>query len=127
MRLYKLSYAAVLLHIIISFSCRSDKLRYPEEKATVLGKEVCQQDVTKDYWLVNFDKGYGDTLTYKGVFYKHVTKTNQLDPLLKKAGMRVFLEFDISTDKINSTDCNYPSVEIYSLKVLQLRSQSEQR
>ncbi len=67
----------------------------PEVAGTVLGKERCQSNSTNDYWLISFDEKYGDTLTYKGVLYEHVVKTNQLDNLLKKVGMRVVIGFDV--------------------------------
>ncbi len=128
MKPFKFFYPYILLLVIvILYSCRDDILPYPLEKGTILGKEICQQDVLQDYWLINLDKSYGDTLTYKGILYNHVVKTKQLDPLLKKNGMRVILGFDISTDKIASANCSFPSSETYPLKVLQLRSQSELR
>lgn len=90
MKSFKLFYAFIfLLAIIFLFGCKGDyKLPYPQEGGTVLGKEICQHNSSTDFWLINFDKNYGDTLTYKGVLYNHVVKTNQLDPLLRRTGMR---------------------------------------
>lgn len=127
MKPHKFPHTIFLLFIIVIFNnCKGDfKLPYPLEKGTVLGKEVCH--VTKDYWLVNFDKGYGDTLTFKGILYAHVVKTNQLDPLLKQVGMRVSLGFDISPDKIASSGCTITPSETYFLRTIELHSQAEQR
>ncbi len=129
MRSYNFFYSFIFLLIIIFLSnCKGDfKVPYPEEKGIVLGKEICQQDVTKDYWLINFEKGYGDTLTYNGVLYNNVVKTNQLDPLLKKKGIRVFLGFTISPNKETSLACAQIPSETYLLRTLELYLQAEQR
>ena len=129
MKSLKSFYAIVLPSAILFFAnCKGAyKIPYPEEKGIVLGKEICLSDPTKDYWLINFEKGYGDTLNYHGVAYNHVVKTNQLDPQLKQIGMRVYLGFDISLNKEPSLGCTQIPSETYLLRTLELHLQSEVR
>ncbi|MEJ7676392.1 MAG: hypothetical protein WKG06_00625 [Segetibacter sp.] len=55
----------------------------------VIGKESCNTDETKDYWLVDLiylqsAPQYGDTLVLNGITYTNVIKTKDLDERLKK-------------------------------------------
>src|SRR5436305_5757462 len=56
---------------------------YKNVKGYVIGKETCNTDDTKDYWLIDLTylantPEYGDTLTLNNVTYTNVVKTLEL-------------------------------------------------
>jgi hypothetical protein len=86
----------VFAFIIFLFtSCKPEAYEFPFENAGgyVIGKETCNADTTKDYWLIDLSifplpNTYGDTLTLNGVRYNHVVKTAGLSSQLKYMGQR---------------------------------------
>lgn len=106
---------------------------YKNIKGTVIGKEICNKDETKDYWLISFDYGtynpaVGDTLTLNGVLYTNVLKTKGLDERLKKVGLNVSIDYDsISTNEIITTGCDVANTVTYQLKEVTILNQFEIR
>ncbi len=106
---------------------------FNEADGYVIGKETCNTDETKDYWLIDFTYDsnapqYGDTLILNGITYTNVIKTKDLDKKLKQIGLRVFIDFKtITSDKIETTGCNVSTPETYKLKELFIISQGEIR
>lgn len=99
----------------------------------VIGKETCSTDDTKDYWLIDFTYDtntpqYGDTLILNGITYTNVIKTKDLDPKLKRIGLKVFIDFKIITpNKIETTGCNVINPITYRLKEIFIIYQGEIR
>lgn len=99
----------------------------------VIGKEPCNTDETKDYWLIDLTylqdaTQYGDTLTLNGLRYTNVIKTKDLDERLKKIGMAVTMEFKvISANKVETTGCTIVNPVTYKLKELFIINQGEIR
>lgn len=119
----------LLVTFLFSASCKRGgyQLPYTVDKATIIGNEICNQDESKDYWLLNIDGNYGDTLTYNGTLYRHVVKTEQLDSANKRIGRRIVCGFDISQNKVESPGCTVPFPETYRLSVITLHLQGELR
>lgn len=118
--------------LLFNASCKRGgyKLPYIVDHATVIGYEICHNDESKNYWLLNIfgnSGNYGDTLKYNGTVWPHVVKTTDLDSAYKRIGMRILCGFDISRDQIQSTGCTVSSPETYQLRVITLRRQSELR
>jgi hypothetical protein len=99
----------------------------------VIGKETCNTDETKDYWLIDFTYGssnphVGDTILVNGVTYNNVLKTKELDQQLKILGLRVTIDYRaISSTKITSIGCDVLNPVTYSLKELTILHQGEIR
>lgn len=126
----KMHFFLLMIPVVLflsGISCKSGGyiLPYTVDRAIVIGTERCFLDESKNYWLLNFNGNYGDTLTYNGTLYHHVVKTDQLHILLKKTGMRVFLSFDMSSNKMSSTQCDVVPAKNYFLRTLKLHTQSE--
>ncbi len=111
------------LFFICFVSCKNNGPFSPDYKSVkgyVIGKETCNIDDTKDYWLIDFNYDpntpqYGDTITLNGTFYTNVVKTKDLDPLAKKIGEKILIDFKtITTDKIVSTVCNVSNPQTYT-------------
>lgn len=115
------------------FSCSNKqpyKIPYNYAGGYIIGKETCNTDTTKDYWLVDLSipldgKSYGDTLVFNGKTYYHVVKTLELNPELKTIGEKIFIGFKILTFPITTSDCNVNTPETYEIKVITVISQSE--
>ncbi len=126
---------AGIITFLVGSSCNKQpfKIDYNNIKGYVIGKETCNTDETKDYWLVDFTYGtgnpqVGDTLLFNGTTYTNVLKTKGLDPQLKTVGLKVSIDYKIiSTDKLITTGCNVPSATIYQLKELTILNQFEIR
>jgi len=99
----------------------------------VIGKENCDTDDTKDYWLIDFNYDlntpqYGDTLILNGITYTNVIKTKELDKKLKQIGLKVFIDFKtITSNKIETTGCNVTMPVTYTLKEIFIIYQGEIR
>ena len=106
---------------------------YNNVKGYVIGKETCDTDSTKDYWLIDLTyrlntPQYGDTLYLNGVTYTNVIKTKGLSARLKEVGMKVSMDFKIITpDKVETTDCDVGAPVTYNLQELFIINQGEIR
>ena len=116
--LFLLLFALLVVGI---YSCRpDDRLRHPVAFGRVIGYEICQTDSAKQYWLIEMEEEYGDSLRYNNLQYAHAVKTNELLPRCKQVGKRLFLEFEISKNKVKSTNCTIPVPEVYDLRTMKL-------
>lgn len=99
----------------------------------VIGKETCNTDTTKDYWLIDFtvynnSPKIGDTLVLDGVTYTNVLKVKGLGERLKQIGMRVSIDYDtVTPDAVITRDCNVVNPVTYILKELFIINQFEIR
>ena len=127
--------AIIITAFLAGSSC--NKLPYKPDynniTGYVIGKEICNTDQTKDYWLIDFTYGsnnpkVGDTLVLNGSTYTNVLKTKGLDPQLKTIGLKVSIDYKIiSADKVFTTGCNVSTSLTYSLKELTILNQFEIR
>ena len=98
----------------------------------VIGKEKCNIDTTKNYWLIDFSvfpatNYYGDTLLLNGAQYNHVVKTTGLDTIFKFIGAKVAIQFNITSTLVQTSGCLVPNPETYLLKEIQIIAQGELR
>lgn len=99
----------------------------------VIGKELCNTNETKDYWLIDLTyrqdaPQYGDTLVLNGTSHTNVIKTKDLAERLKKIGMVVSMEFKVvSANKVETTGCTLANPVTYNLKELFIINQGEVR
>jgi len=106
---------------------------YNEANGYVIGKENCDTDDTKDYWLIDFSYNqntpqYGDTLILNGITYTNVVKTKDLNQGLKLIGLRVVIDFKtITSTEIETIGCNVTNPITYKLKELFIINQGEIR
>jgi len=106
---------------------------YSNIKGYVIGKETCNTDEAKDYWLIDFSYGsnnppVGDTLLLNGFTFTNVLKTTGLDQQLKVIGLRVSIDYRvISSAKITTIGCDVLNPVTYSLKELTILHQGEIR
>ena len=121
--------------LISGSSCKPEPyiVDYKNIKGYVIGKETCNTDDTKDYWLIDFTYGtrnsvVGDTLLLNGITYTNVLKTNGLDQQLKIIGLRVSIDYtNISSNKITTIGCNVTNFVTYQLKEFTILRQGEIR
>ncbi len=130
---YFIFFIASLLFIYGSCTKPPARPDYDNVKGYVIGKETCNTDTTKDYWLIDLTyfpdtPQYGDTLLLNGITYKNVIKTKELDEYLKKIGMRVSINFKtITTQKVVTSACNAVNPKTYNLKEIFIIDQGEIR
>ena len=99
----------------------------------VIGKEICNADTSKDYWLLDFTvypntPKIGDTLILNNVTYTNVLKVKGLDPRLKDIGMRVSIDYKVITnDKMLTSGCTVSNPVTYPLKEIFIINQGEIR
>ena len=125
----------VIISFLVGSSCNKQPFKpdYKNIRGYVIGKETCNTDDTKDYWLIDFTFGsdnpkVGDTLLLNGNTYTNVLKTKMLDQQLKTFGLRVSIDYRIiSADKIVTSGCSVPSPVTYNLKELTILNQGEIR
>ena len=118
-----------------SLSCKRgpEIFEYKNLKGYVIGKENCNTDESKDYWLIDFTYGsrnpsVGDTIVLNGITFTDVLKTTKLDTGLKIIGLRVSIDYiDISANKINTSSCSITTPLTYLLKELTFNRQGEIR
>jgi hypothetical protein len=96
----------------------------------VIGKESCNTDTTRDYWLVDlsiFPAGntYGDSLLLNT--YIHVVKTLGLASQFKFVGKKVDFDFRLSSTPVQTSNCSIASPITYLLKEMQVLNQAEIR
>ena len=121
--------------LFICGSCNKEPYVPPYNTAIgyILGKEICNTDVSKDYWLINIissssvQQQYGDKLTLNGVEYTNVIKTTGVTNDLKIDGQKVGFDFNISTNKVTTTGCNVSGQVTYQLKEATIINISESR
>jgi hypothetical protein len=106
---------------------------YTNVKGYVIGKETCNLDETKDYWLLDLTffpdtPQYGDTVLLNGITYTNVVKVKTLVKELKQVGMRVSINFKkIATNKEETKGCTVNNSITYNLKELFIIEQGEIR
>ncbi len=89
----------------------------------VIGRENCNEDLSKDYWLIEIVsspspiKQYGDTLTLNGVKYINVVKATGLSESLKVVGEKVGFDFNITSVATSTSGCSVDTPKTYKLKV----------
>lgn len=105
---------------------RPFKVPYDGAVGTVIGKETCNADVGKDYWLIEIFSSssvrqqYGDTITLNGIKYFNVIKTAGLPEIFKKNGQKIGFDFKIAGTATLTADCAVDNPMIYKLKVVEL-------
>jgi hypothetical protein len=129
-----------LMFVITCFFCASSCNRgrgpdlFPNKniKGYIIGKETCNADSTKDYWLIDFTFGtsnphVGDTLLLNNITYTNVLKTKGLAEQLKViGGYPVSIDYrSISSNKIISTGCSVSNPITYPLKEVMILNQGE--
>ena len=99
----------------------------------VIGKETCNTDTSKDYWLIDFtvynnSPQIGDTLIFNGVTYTNVLKVKGLGERLRQIGMRVSIDYNtVTPNLIITSGCTVANPITYSLKELFIINQFEIR
>ena len=89
---------------------------------TVIGKEQCNADTLKDYWLIEIHSAptvrqqYGDTVMIDGISYVNLIKTTGLTEDLKKPGQKIGIEFNIADKSTLTTNCTVSDPIVYQLK-----------
>ena len=125
----------VILIIAGLYACKKPpyQVDYNNIGGYVIGKQICNIDTAKDYWLVDFSvypdsPQIGDTLDFNGRTYANVLKVKGLDPRLQHIGMAVSVDYKtISSSKVTTGNCDVTSPETYTLKELFIIDQGEIR
>lgn len=120
------------LILLMGQSCNKYPLKSPYYGGTgiVIGKETCNPDPTKDYWLVAIASSssarqqYGDDLILNGVKYSNVIKTTGLAESLKKEGEKIGFDFTIEETATLTANCSAGTPVVYKLKLAQVVSSS---
>lgn len=129
--LHILIFFFIIIDLSVFYSCnnkRPYKIPYEISAGTVIGKENCFVDTTKEYWLINLSvypntKQYGDTISLNGVTYTNVVKTSGLKAPFNQIGKRVGLSFTLSKNRVQTDGCNVSSPVTYDLKILEIISE----
>lgn len=127
--------ALFLFTFLLCNSCKPNPyiVEYKNIKGYVIGKETCNTDESKDYWLIDFTYGsnnlhVGDSLFFNGTTYTNVLKTKGLSQQLKSVGLRVSIDYNsISANKISTTGCGATPSFTYLLKEVIIQNQFEIR
>ena len=117
------------------YSCNKEPYTPPYYMAVgyVIGKETCNDDTAKDYWLIDIYSSssvrqqYGDTLVLNGIKYTNVVKSTQLSDYLKNTGQKVGFDFVIPDSAVLTTGCTVAMPVTYRLKVVDIISNFEWR
>jgi hypothetical protein len=124
----------IIIFPSVFFACKDKpfKPNYEFAGGYVIGKEKCNTDTTKDYWLIDLSifplqNTYGDTLVFNGVTYNHLVKTLELSPQFKLIGARVGADFHFSSFKVQTLNCNISNPITFLLKEVQIIAQGEMR
>lgn len=125
----------LILSVLTSGSCNKPPYKpdYENIGGYVIGKETCNTDGSKDYWLLDFtvypnSPPVGDTLMLNGITYANVLKLKGLDQRLQQIGMRVSIDYrTITSNKITTTGCTVSSPVTYALKEIFIINQGEIR
>ena len=112
----------------------NDTMDFDHAGGYVIGKETCNADTTKDYWLIDLSYvynppgyHYGDSITINGILYTHMIKTKQLLPVLQIIGKKVSFDFHISAAKLTTTGCTVANPVTYNLKTIEVINSFEIR
>lgn len=114
------------LLILFTLACKDNSpLKSPYEGAvgTVIAKETCNTDQSKDYWLIEIfsasseQQQFGDKVTLNGITYTNVIKTAGLPENLKKVGQKVGFDFTIASTATSTPNCSVTNPVIYTLKI----------
>ena len=122
-----------LFIVLLMMACnnkRPFKPDYDNIAGVVIGKETCNSDPNKDYWLIDFNNSskVGDTLVLNGITYTNVLKVKELDPKLKEIGMKVSIDYKTITPiKVITTACTIANPLTYPLKEIFIIYQFEIR
>jgi hypothetical protein len=124
MKLLRLISGLSLIFLLNAASCKKPpyKADFFNIKGYVIGKETCNVDESKDYWLLDMTvkidtPQYGDTLTLNGTTYTNVLKTKDLSPQLKQIGLKVSIDYKtITSNKIQTAGCNATNPQTYLIK-----------
>lgn len=105
------------------------KPSYEISAAYVIGRENCYIDSSRNYWLLDLTvypgtKQYGDTITYNGKVYTNVVKTTGLTAPFNRVGVKVGLDFTISSDRTQTDYCNAASPVTYNLREITIIHES---
>jgi hypothetical protein len=122
----------VLSLYIVSCNGQDIKPNFENAGGYVIGKERCNADTTKDYWLIDLSifplpNNYGDTLSLNGITYRHVIKTIDLASQFKYVGSKVDFDFHISQSQLQTLGCSLNNPVTYLLKEIKVQRQSEIR
>ncbi|ETZ24872.1 hypothetical protein N824_01185 [Pedobacter sp. V48] len=122
----------LILSILIFFIVEGCNNKYPFKvpynmaSGYVIGRERCNEDVSKDYWLIEIVSSasaiqqYGDTLTLNGVKYTNAIKATGLSESLKKVGEKVAIDFNIQGTATLTMGCSVDTPKRYQLKVAEV-------
>jgi len=103
------------------------KMPYNGAVGTVIAKETCNTDTTKDYWLIEIysassqGQQFGDKLSLNGITYTNAIKTADLHESLKKVGQKVGFDFTITGAATSTPNCNITGPKIYTLKIAEFK------
>ena len=119
----------------ISFSCKKQPYKPDFDRADgyVIGKEICNTDISDDYWLIDFSYGIdppqiGDTVILEGIEYTNVLKVKNLHTDLQRVGVAVTLDYRIiSSEKVISSNCSVSNPVTYEAREMFVIAQSEIR
>lgn len=125
----------ITITLLNSSSCNKYPYKpdYKNITGFVIGKETCNTDEAKDYWIIDFtlrpnQPQIGDTLNLNGIEYTNVMKVKGLDDDLKQIGMKVSIDYDnVTPNKFESTGCSVTRPATYLLKELYIIYQGEIR
>ena len=103
----------ISLPFVICSSCNKQPFKpsYHTAVGYVIGKEICNHDTAKDYWLINIissssvQQQYGDTLSLNGITYTNVIKTIGIKNNFKIIGQKVGFDFTTSKDRDSTKGC----------------------
>ena len=119
---------------ILFFTCKDKPFKPNFENAGgyVIGKERCNTDTTKDYWLIDLSifplqNNFGDTLDVNGTTYNHLVKTLDLAPQFKSIGKRVDFDFNLTATRIQTNNCNTINPLTFLLRDMKVFAQGEIR
>lgn len=132
---YLAAFSFLILTTLFSGSCNKPPLKpdYQNIGGYVIGKETCNADESKDYWLLDFtvypnSPQIGDTLVLNGTTFTNVLKVKELGARLKQIGMSVSIDYKtISSNKIITTGCTETNSITYPLKEIFIINQGEIR
>lgn len=125
---------SLIVTITLFLSCKGKPFKPNFENAGgyVIGKEKCNADTTKDYWLIDLSifplqNSYGDKLAMNGATYNHLVKTTGLAPQFKIIGVRVDFDFHLTSFRIQTNNCSSSSPVTFLLKEMTVLVQGEIR
>lgn len=122
--------------ITLSFNaCNREPFKpsYDTAIGYVIGKETCNIEPLKDYFLINIISSssvrqqYGDTLILNGIQYTNVVKSTGLADTLKKVGQKIGMDFTVSNNSVLTGNCSITAPITYNLKEANIIRSGEAR